>query len=44
MRAKKIGLIERRLFTRLHVPLDVHFKIVGLWSKDQSSIFIEGKT
>ena len=44
MRAKKIGLIERRLFTRLHVPLDVHFKIVDLWSKDQSSIFIEGKT
>ncbi len=44
MRAKKIGLIERRLFTRLHVPLEVHFKIVDFWSKDQSSIFIEGKT
>ena len=44
MRAKKIGLVERRLFTRLHVPLGVHFKIVDLWSKEQSSIVIEGKT
>ena len=44
MRAKKIGLVERRLFTRLHVPLEVHFKIVDLWSKEQSSIVIKGKT
>ncbi len=44
MRAKKIGLVERRLFTRIHVPLEVHFKIVDLWSKEQSSIVIEGKT
>ncbi len=44
MRAKKVGLVERRLFTRLHVPLDVHFKIVDLWSKEQSSIVIKGKT
>ncbi|UCD70531.1 MAG: hypothetical protein JSW70_05855 [Syntrophobacterales bacterium] len=44
MRAKKIGAVERRLFTRLHVPLEVHFKIVDLWSKEQSSMLIAGRT
>ncbi len=42
--AKKISVVERRLFTRLHVPLRVFFKIVDLWSKEQSSMVIEGKT
>jgi hypothetical protein len=44
MRAKKIGAVERRLFTRLYVPLTVHFRIVDFWSKEQSSMVIEGKT
>jgi len=44
MRAKKIGVVERRLFSRLYVPLKVHFKIVDLWSKEQSSMVIEGET
>jgi hypothetical protein len=44
MRAKKIGAVERRLFTRLYVPLTVHFRIVDFWSKEQSSTVIEGKT
>jgi hypothetical protein len=44
MRAKKIGAVERRLFTRLYVPLPVRFKIVDLWSTEQSSIPIHGKT
>lgn len=42
--AKKISVVERRLFNRLHVPLRVLFKIVDLWSKEQSSMVIEGKT
>jgi len=44
MKAKKIGVVERRLFTRLYVPLKVHFRIVDFWSKEQSSMVIEGKT
>jgi hypothetical protein len=44
MRAKKIGAVERRLFTRLYVPLTVHFRIVDFWSKEQSSMVTEGKT
>ncbi len=44
MKAKKIGVVERRLFSRLYVPLKVHFKIVDLWSKEQSSMVIEGET
>ena len=44
MRAKKIGVVERRLFSRLYVPLKVHFKIVDMWSKEQSSMVIEGET
>ena len=44
MRAKKVGAVERRLFTRLPVPLKVHFKIVDLWSREQSSKVIEGQT
>jgi hypothetical protein len=44
MRARKIGAVERRLFTRLYVPLPVRFKIVDLWSPDQSSMPIHGKT
>ena len=44
MRAKKIGAVERRLFTRLYVPLKVHFRIVDLWSTEQSSMVIEAKT
>lgn len=44
MRAKKIGAVERRLFTRIYVPLTVHFRIVDFWSKEQSSMVIEGKT
>ncbi len=42
--AKKISVVERRLFTRLRVPLRVLFKIVDLWSREQSSRVIEGKT
>jgi hypothetical protein len=42
--AKKVSVVERRLFTRLRVPLTVLFKIVDLWSKEQSSMVIEGKT
>jgi hypothetical protein len=42
--AKKVSVVERRLFTRLRVPLTVLFKIVDLWSKEQSSRVIEGKT
>ena len=42
--AKKISVVERRLFTRLHVPLSVLFRIVDLWSKEQSSMVIAGKT
>ncbi len=42
--AKKISVVERRLFTRLHVPLRVLFRIVDLWSKEQSSMVIGGKT
>jgi len=42
--AKKISVVERRLFTRLHVPLRVLFKIVDIWSKKQSSMVIEGET
>ncbi|MFQ5842388.1 MAG: hypothetical protein ACE5I8_08110 [Thermodesulfobacteriota bacterium] len=42
--AKKISVVERRLFTRLRVPLRVLFKIVDLWSKEQSSMVIEGET
>lgn len=44
MRARKIGAVERRLFARLYVPLPVRFKIVDLWSPDQSSMPIHGKT
>ena len=44
MRAKKIGVVERRMFTRLYVPLEVRFRIVDFWSKEQSSMVIEGKT
>jgi len=44
MRARKISAVERRLFTRLHVPLEVHFRIVDLWSNEQSSRVIEGRT
>jgi hypothetical protein len=44
MRAKKIGAVERRLFTRIYVPLTVHFRIVDFWSKEQSSMVVEGKT
>ncbi|MCK5552022.1 MAG: PilZ domain-containing protein [Deltaproteobacteria bacterium] len=44
MRAKKIDAVERRLFTRIYVPLTVHFRIVDFWSKEQSSMVIEGKT
>jgi hypothetical protein len=44
MRAKRAGAVERRLFTRLYVPLRVHFTIVDLWSKEQSSMLIAGKT
>jgi hypothetical protein len=42
--AKKISVVERRLFTRLRVPLRVLFKIVDLWSKNQSSMVIGGET
>jgi hypothetical protein len=42
--AKKISVVERRLFIRLHVPLKVFFKIVDLWSKEQSSMVIAGET
>jgi hypothetical protein len=44
MMAKKISIVERRLFTRLHVPLKVFFRIVDLWSREQSSMAIEGET
>lgn len=44
MLAKKISVVERRLFTRLHVPLKVLFRIVDLWSREQSSMVIEGET
>lgn len=44
MRAKKVGVVERRLFNRLYIPLKVRFKIVDLWSREQSSMLIEGKT
>jgi hypothetical protein len=44
MRARKISTVERRLFTRLHVPLEVRFRIVDLWSNEQSSKVIEGRT
>ncbi len=44
MRAREAGPIERRLFTRLYVPLEVHFRIVDLWSKEQSSLLIKGET
>jgi hypothetical protein len=44
MKARKISAVERRLFTRLHVPLEVHFRIVDLWSSEQSSRVIEGRT
>ncbi len=44
MRARNVGVVERRLFNRLHVPLKVHFRIVDIWSKEQSSMLIEGKT
>lgn len=44
MKARKIRAVERRLFTRLYVPLPVCFRIVDLWSPDQSSMPIHGKT
>jgi len=44
MRAREVGPVERRLFARLYVPLEVHFRIVDLWSKEQSSMLIKGKT
>jgi hypothetical protein len=44
MMAKKISVVERRLFTRLHVPLKILFRIVDFWSKEQSSMVIDGKT
>jgi hypothetical protein len=44
MRARNVGVVERRLFDRLYIPLKVHFRIVDLWSKEQSSMLIEGKT
>jgi hypothetical protein len=44
MRAREVGPVERRLFTRLYVPLGVHFRIVDLWSREQSSMLIKGKT
>ncbi len=44
MRAKKVGVVERRLFNRLYIPLKVRFRIVDLWSREQSSMLIEGKT
>jgi hypothetical protein len=44
MRAREVGPVERRLFTRLYVPLEVHFRIVDLWSREQSSMLIKGKT
>ncbi|NIS61052.1 MAG: hypothetical protein GTO13_10220 [Proteobacteria bacterium] len=42
--AKKISVVERRLFSRLRVPLRVLFRIIDLWSKEQSSMVIGGKT
>jgi len=42
--ARKVSVVERRLFTRLRVPLRVLFKIVDLWSREQSSMDIEGET
>jgi len=44
MRSRKVGVVERRLFNRLYIPLKVHFRIVDLWSKEQSSMLIAGKT
>jgi len=44
MMAKKVSVVERRLFNRLHVPLKVLFRIVDLWSKEQSSMVLDGKT
>lgn len=44
MRSRKVGVVERRLFDRLYIPLKVHFRIVDLWSTEQSSMLIEGKT
>ena len=44
MRSRKVSVVERRLFDRLYIPLKVHFRIVDLWSKEQSSMHIEGKT
>ena len=44
MRARKVSVVERRLFNRLYIPLKIHFKIVDLWSKEQSSMLIEGRT
>jgi hypothetical protein len=44
MSSRKVGVVERRLFNRLYIPLKVHFRIVDLWSNEQSSMLIEGKT